>query len=317
MRLFIVRDGEEIPALHLGSQPAYIGRGHDSHLVVADPTVSSRHAAVWIEAGRAWLRDASSLNGTFVGDERLRGPVEIHDGTRIRLGANTRLVARGRPPEAVKSATWWLEHVEAGVFYPFALGRVFVGPGEDADVPVDATADEEVVVTVHPDGEIWRSSVDFEGPLAPGEVFVVGGRTFRVTRDMGGATHTRESGAPRSFGYRLDATLDGVTGAEASVEDPETGARHVIEAENRAVLLYVLAKRVVEARASGEDEGAWCADDDVLTAVWGKRGAGDGNSLHVLVHRLRKELKEAGFDPWFIEKRRKAIRLALRDVQLR
>ena len=50
--------------------------------------------------------------------------------------------------------------------------------------------------------------------------------------------------------------------------------------------------------------------------VWGKKGSADANGLHVLVHRLRKELKEAGFDPWFIEKRRKAIRLALREVEI-
>ena len=38
--------------------------------------------------------------------------------------------------------------------------------------------------------------------------------------------------------------------------------------------------------------------------------------LHVLVHRLRKEIERAGFDPWFIEKRRRAIRVWLPEVRV-
>jgi hypothetical protein len=122
------------------------------------------------------------------------------------------------------------------------------------------------------------------------------------------------------FPYRLTVTLDGVSGPEAVLEDATSGTRHVVAAENRAVLLYVLAKRNIEARKRGEDvrvsEETWCNDEEVARDIWGKKGTSDANSLHVLVHRLRKEIKKAGFDPWFIEKRRKAIRVALQDVIL-
>ncbi|MGK0347601.1 MAG: hypothetical protein ACI855_003688, partial [Myxococcota bacterium] len=49
--------------------------------------------------------------------------------------------------------------------------------------------------------------------------------------------------------------------------------------------------------------------------VWG-RGAGEDNKLHVLVYRLRNELKKAGFDPWFIEKRRKYIRARIAGAEI-
>ena len=47
--------------------------------------------------------------------------------------------------------------------------------------------------------------------------------------------------------------------------------------------------------------------------VWG-RSAQDDNKLHVLVYRLRNELKKVGFEPWFLEKRRRYTRLRLQNA---
>lgn len=319
MQLFVVRGEEEVPALALGPLPVYVGRGPDNHLVVGDATVSTRHAVFWVEGARVWVRDCGSTNGTFVRDERVRGPVELADGELVRLGGETRIVARGSLPSVsagvVRACA--VEDVDAGVHYPILDGRLVLGAGPKVDVRLDGPSVGDTVVAVHTFGEIWRSTLDEEGPLALGEVFTVGGRRFRVVPSDAGVTRTRDGvPAERACPYRLTVTLDGVAGAEAVVEDPETGRRHVVEAENRAVLLYVLGRAAAEQR--GEDDAGdagWCADEDVITAVWGKRGS-DGNSLHVLVHRLRKELREAGFDCWFLEKRRKAIRVALGDVRV-
>lgn len=320
MQLFVVRGDEEVPALALGPLPVYVGRGPDNDLVVHDATVSTRHAVFWLEGGRAWVRDCGSLNGTFVRDARVRGPAELPAGEPVRLGTGTALVARGNVPregEDRPQRGWALEDVEAGVQYPIRDGRIRLGPCDAADLCLDVDDDHETVIAVHPGGEIMRSTVDTDEPLDVGELFEVGGRRFRVVESDGSLVPTRDGAPDRDVEYRLSVTLDGVTGAEAVVEDPATGRRHVIEAENRAVLLYVLARRAADARGASEVDASWCSDDDVSTAVWGRRGGADGNSLHVLVHRLRKELKEAGFDPWFLEKRRKAIRVALRDVQVR
>ena len=60
----------------------------------------------------------------------------------------------------------------------------------------------------------------------------------------------------------------------------------------------------------------WLGDEEVSVGIWGRGGPSDANSLHVLVYRLRKELQKVGFDPWFIEKRRRALRVRLRDVKV-
>ena len=36
-----------------------------------------------------------------------------------------------------------------------------------------------------------------------------------------------------------------------------------------------------------------------------------------LIHRLRKAVKDAGFDPWFIEKRQWGVRVRLRRVTVK
>jgi hypothetical protein len=89
-----------------------------------------------------------------------------------------------------------------------------------------------------------------------------------------------------------------------------------IEAETRAILLYLLGKKVDDDRRGGtqKDEVGWCADDDAIVGVWGRNGLPDGaNRLKVLVHRLRAEIERAGLDPWFIERRRRFIRIRVRE----
>lgn len=65
-----------------------IGRDGRSGIVLADPSVSGRHATIEQVAGGWRLADAGSTNGTFV-DGRLvdgRGAV-LHGGERIAVGA--------------------------------------------------------------------------------------------------------------------------------------------------------------------------------------------------------------------------------------
>ena len=38
--------------------------------------------------------------------------------------------------------------------------------------------------------------------------------------------------------------------------------------------------------------------------------------IKVLLCRLRGELKESGFDPWFFEKRRGALRIRVLDAEI-
>ena len=79
----------------------------------------------------------------------------------------------------------------------------------------------------------------------------------------------------------------------------------------------MLGRRYEEDRLRGVpvEERGWCPDDEVMTGIWGRHG--DENKLNVLLHRLRAELRGAGFDPWFIEKKQRYVRLRVSEVTLR
>jgi FHA domain-containing protein/zinc ribbon protein len=61
-----------------------------------DPTISSRHAAILVDAtsGTIMVEDTGSTNGTFVNDEHVgfNGRRDLRDGDRLRFGAFTTIV---------------------------------------------------------------------------------------------------------------------------------------------------------------------------------------------------------------------------------
>lgn len=65
-----------------------IGRGEPNDIALdpfADPTVSSQHAEIRLEAGEAVLYDMGSLNGTYLNGVAVRR-AELHEGDHIALG---------------------------------------------------------------------------------------------------------------------------------------------------------------------------------------------------------------------------------------
>jgi pSer/pThr/pTyr-binding forkhead associated (FHA) protein len=66
-----------------------VGRDADAE-VRLDPNedleVSTRHAVFFYDRGHWFVRDENSTNGTFLNQERIESPAEIHDGDRIGLG---------------------------------------------------------------------------------------------------------------------------------------------------------------------------------------------------------------------------------------
>lgn len=68
-----------------------VGRSPENDLVLAkDRMVSSRHARIVRDGDRTWLEDLGSLNGSFVGTDRVDGRVPLHRGSIVTLG-RTRL----------------------------------------------------------------------------------------------------------------------------------------------------------------------------------------------------------------------------------
>ena len=66
--------------------PISIGRAPDNTIVITDPTVSSRHARLYLQGTQWYIQDLGSTNGTFVNNMRVtQHPVRT--GDQIRLGA--------------------------------------------------------------------------------------------------------------------------------------------------------------------------------------------------------------------------------------
>lgn len=85
-----------------------------------------------------------------------------------------------------------------------------------------------------------------------------------------------------------------------------------MERDNRAVLLFLLAKRRHDDQEAGKEADlvGWMSDEEVALGVWGKgRTTQDTNGLNVLVYRIRREVRAEGIDPWFLEKRQSRLRV--------
>ena len=73
-----------------------LGPGEGVDISLQDPTISSRHGALVVDAntGAITLEDTGSTNGTFVNDEHIgfNGRRELRDGDRLRFGGYTTIV---------------------------------------------------------------------------------------------------------------------------------------------------------------------------------------------------------------------------------
>jgi DNA-binding winged helix-turn-helix (wHTH) protein len=63
-----------------------IGRDPGAGLYIDDPSVSRRHARIFVTGESATLEDLGSKNGTHLGDQRIEVRVPLNDGARIRIG---------------------------------------------------------------------------------------------------------------------------------------------------------------------------------------------------------------------------------------
>ena len=73
-----------------------LGAAEGIDISMPDPTISSRHAAMVVDAasGSITVEDTGSTNGTFVNDEHIgfNGRRELRDGDRLRFGGCTTIV---------------------------------------------------------------------------------------------------------------------------------------------------------------------------------------------------------------------------------
>ena len=84
--VLIVRSGPQAgDRFALGDGTIRLGRHPDSEIMLDDITVSRRHAEVERRGSSYVVRDAGSLNGTYVNQERV-DEVELHHGDELQVG---------------------------------------------------------------------------------------------------------------------------------------------------------------------------------------------------------------------------------------
>jgi pSer/pThr/pTyr-binding forkhead associated (FHA) protein len=83
---YILIDQQSASTYPLKIGPNTIGRCPNNDVVFPDPGISRRHCVILLHArGRRELHDTASLNGTHVNAQRVRQPVLLASGDRIRL----------------------------------------------------------------------------------------------------------------------------------------------------------------------------------------------------------------------------------------
>ena len=313
--LHLLKGDQAVSAVTLSAKPLQLGRSPSNDIVLADSTVSWHHAVAWLEGGAVWLRDLGSRNGTFVNEHQVKQPVRLAPGDVVKVGQ----VKAFQLPETamvLQMRSFIVEDVESGAAFPVRADRFHIGSGDGVDLFVKRASDRAATLMVHTNGELWIGTDSGEFALDLGVPFEVAGRRLLVREVDPTQVPTIEVDSDR-YPYRVQTTLNGASGPEATLIDLTDNKRHLVSADNRAILLHILVSKILEDREAGvrPEEQGWCSDDDVRVGIWGRRTDQDANSLHVLVYRLRSELKKSGFDPWFIEKRRKAIRVRVREVE--
>jgi hypothetical protein len=308
----IVSTGQSLP---LGDAPLTIGRAPGNDLILSDDTISWHHAQLWLEGGVPWLRDVGSRNGTFVNDNRCLGSTRLSDGDKVRLGPLLELVVRGA--FGAPSARFRSRHLvdeEAGLRLTISSDRFRIGSAAGSDLRLPDGPPRAATILLHDNGEIWVGTAEGDWQVEAGAVFEVAGRRLRVVEEGVDHAPTVDFGAS-NYAYRLRVGT-GTHGPHAVLYDV-AGGRELLITGNRGVLLFVLGSKLAEHRAEAlpPTEEGWIATNDVLVGVWG-RGQATSNHLNVLVHRTRQHLEEEGFDPWCIEKRRGAVRIRARAVEV-
>lgn len=98
-KLFLHKQGKPLGELELGPGVTTIGRGPDNDIILADRTVSARHACIHLTRGLATVQDLDSTNGTFVNGQRITTrPLDDGDVISIGLYRLSFSAGEGAPP---------------------------------------------------------------------------------------------------------------------------------------------------------------------------------------------------------------------------
>jgi len=281
-----------------------IGRFPQCDVVTRSPKSSRRQALVYLDTEdgprvAVMGRGEVVVNGVLVDvDETL------DDGAKIEVGDVVLEVAREEAePEAAppgKSTVWVLETPDGGLFSfshsPFTVG------GDDGD---------DLRIEKWPAGAVTFRARDGRLEMEPHVEVTVDGEAI----DAGTTTRLRRGGRLSIEGTEVRIVTGGDLGKGSTVAleaDKEPGARQVrleflprggrlhIRVGGEEHSVYLTDRRcdfiaVLLQPPPPLEPGDFVPDEQLWTRVWGKQPSGK-KTLHVLLHRLRKDLDRVGLD---------------------
>jgi pSer/pThr/pTyr-binding forkhead associated (FHA) protein len=116
VRLVAVGDAEQTLQVSL-TLPAVLGRGRGATMLVPHPLVSRQHCRLFESEGVVMVEDLESLNGTYVGSDRVR-EAAIPSGELLTIATFSFRVVYGSGPGGVggvtANASSWGDETAAG-----------------------------------------------------------------------------------------------------------------------------------------------------------------------------------------------------------
>lgn len=153
------------PTLKLLPAEQILGRSERAELEIPVPTVSRRHAVIWLEENIPHVRDLESGHGTFVNSQRISEPTALKGGDQLGLGTEVVLVLLEKTIESPAEEA--LRAVPSGKISPLVELALSDGTSEERlrdsfrslvrlQDRVRELADEASVLEAIVD-ELWRS----------------------------------------------------------------------------------------------------------------------------------------------------------------
>src|SRR5258708_5062095 len=86
MATLVIVEGPSSPEqpFPLGKEPAIIGRDPAAEVVLPSQAVSRRHVRISCQAGRYFIEDLGSRNGTYLNDQRVSGRTPLTEEDQLR-----------------------------------------------------------------------------------------------------------------------------------------------------------------------------------------------------------------------------------------
>ncbi len=121
-------DDSAAPAIDLARAVTLIGRDPDDDIILHDDLVSRRHAEARWRAGKAYLLDRGSLNGTRRNAQKVRGVVPLEDGDIVQFGVRRYRLSLAAPLDA-ESLEETRKVASSSVSHPLRAALILVGEG--------------------------------------------------------------------------------------------------------------------------------------------------------------------------------------------